>query len=175
MKASTILVLCGLACATSTPGRAAPNLLLHVETVTTRNAPCKSYVTETSIHRDGLVILEMRREDGAATFIRAQAPGKSVKELGRALNSNRVDMARGRCALDVFRPNEFFVTTITWFGRPFESNSFTVSSPGNTCPVAENEIYAAIQRLTAAALSNPVGRDAVDTRLEPGPHCPEES
>lgn len=119
--------------------------------------------------------MKVRREDGLATFIRSQAPGRSLKDLGRALNSNRVDTASGDCGLELFRPNEFFVTAITWFGRPLKSNSFTVSSGGNTCPAAENEIYAAIQRVTAAALANPIGRDAVDIRLEPGPQCPDES
>ena len=172
MTAPRLLTLCVVACVSSAAAAAAPRLLLHVETATTVTSPCQNTTTDTSIYRDGLLVMKSVRQDGLTTFIRAQAPPRAMKDLGKALNDHDVDTAHGNCALDVFRPNEFFTTTISWFGASSRSNTFTVTSPtGLPCPDAENGVYSAIQRAMAAALANPVGRDVVETRLQPEPGC----
>lgn len=172
MTAPRLLTLCIAACVSSAAAAAPPQLLLHIETATTVTSPCQNTTTDTSVYRDGLVVMKSVRLDGVATFIRAQSPPRAMKDLARALNSHGVDTVHGDCALDVFRPNEFFTTTISWFGASSRSNTFTVTSPtGAPCPEAENSIYAATQRLVAAALANPLGRDVVETRREPAPGC----
>src|SRR5262245_54688555 len=165
MTAPRLLTLFVVAWVSSAAAAAGPQLLLHVETATIVTSPCQNTITEASIYRDGLLAMKSVRRDGEATFIRAQAPPRAMKELGKALNDNGADTAGGNCALDVFRPNESFTTTISWFGKPTRSNTFTVTSPnGPPCPDAENSIFDAIQRFTAAALANPVGRDIAEAR-----------
>ena len=171
MRASSWVVT-ALLLSASVPISAAPppGLWLRLDQTRLTTSTCSGTATETVIYRDGLVVQRTLAENGIATFVRARASARALAELGTVLSANHVGSVRGDCRLDVFRPNEFFSTTITWLGKPPRTNTFTVKSDGPACTAAENRISSAIQQLVAGALSNP-NRDVVDVELQPKPGC----